>query len=466
MISNAIFIVLFITSILAIILMWSMMTKNKEHFSSEGEWIMRHVDPSFGGGGLLIPVVRQGDSQQPSQEELQRQRELEKKRQEELEKKRQEDLLKQSRTESPATTIKTKRTPSLVSKGESFTAKQGKIMMGSSEIKLNGINWYGMNKTDMNSVHSLWLTPLDEYMQILKVNNFNAVRIVLSAQLMLNLDTEKVKGANEAKNPGINGMTAGEFLDELVARLEENGILVMLNLHRMAGAGKNEDDIGPLWYSETNPAYSETKVMEAWVTVAKRYIGSPNVFAMDIKNEPHKAEWGGADPKKDWPAFCKKVGDAIHAVNPKVLIGVAGKTKHIWSDNVGPAQTAPVVLTLPDKVFYTPHFYSVYEYIEEFKESAFDGYMDECVGKLVKSGATVIIGEWGWDETVPDDGKWLGQYTTYLKSIGLENQFYWAFSENAGKNHGIFEKGTSKVKADKITQIQKLSPNPTLLEFV
>lgn len=186
---------------------------------------------------------------------------------------------------------------------------------------------------------------------------------------------------------------------------------------------------------------------------------------MDIKNEPHKSEWGGTDPKKDWPAFCKKVGDAIHAVNPKVLIGVAGITKKIWSDNVGPAQTAPVVLTLPEKVFYTPHFYSLYEYDDKFQETQFEGYMNECVGNLVKSGATVIIGEWAWNETVPNDVKWLGLYTTYLKSIGLENQFYWAFSENAGKNHGIFEMNTSKVKADKIVQIRKVSPNSTSITF-
>ncbi len=29
-----------------------------ERFTTDGEWIMRHVDPAFGGGGLLIPVVR------------------------------------------------------------------------------------------------------------------------------------------------------------------------------------------------------------------------------------------------------------------------------------------------------------------------------------------------------------------------------------------------------------------------
>jgi len=32
--------------------------KGLEKFTTDGEWIMRHVDPAFGGGGLLIPVVR------------------------------------------------------------------------------------------------------------------------------------------------------------------------------------------------------------------------------------------------------------------------------------------------------------------------------------------------------------------------------------------------------------------------
>ena len=34
--------------------------KRMEKFTTDGEWIMRHVDPAFGGGGLLIPIVRGG----------------------------------------------------------------------------------------------------------------------------------------------------------------------------------------------------------------------------------------------------------------------------------------------------------------------------------------------------------------------------------------------------------------------
>jgi aryl-phospho-beta-D-glucosidase BglC (GH1 family) len=463
-----------------------------EKFTTDGEWIMRHVDPNFGGGGLLIPVVRNGGggsfgfgggaafgyqqqqqqqfSQMPSMPLLQQQQQQQQQQQDGIirpiiaKRKKKKPAKPKPKPEAEPEPEqkqepirKPKKQRSLVSKGEPFTAKGGKIMMGSQEVNLSGINWFGFN-TSMNSVHSLWQTSLDDYIKILVDNKFNAVRLVMSAKVMLNLDTEMVNGASEDKNPGINQMTAGEFLDDLVDKLAAAGILVMLNLHRFTGEGSNEEDIGEVWY---NDAYPEDKIIEAWVTVAQRYVGSPNVFAMDIKNEPHGSQWGG-DPKKDWPAFCQKVGDAIHAVNPKVLIGVAGVTEVVWSDNVGAAEKAPVKLKLPDKVFYTPHFYNIFKYKPD---ADFKAYMDKCVGNLVKSGGTVIVGEWGWDETNAEDVKWMEQYSAYMNSIQLTNSFYWALNENAGLNHGILKTGSSTVKSDKIPLIQKVSPESTKLTF-
>ncbi len=448
-----------------------------EKFTTEGEWIMRYVDPNLGGGGLLIPIVRskgaansmqqqqqlqEQQQKQQLQEQQQKQQLEEQQKQWQLQQQKQQQLQQQQQQKQQPnpdlSKVKTKKQRSLVSKGEPFTAKGGKILMGNQEVKINGINWFGFN-TPINSVHSLWQTSLDEYIKILVDNKFNAVRLVMSAKVMLNLDTEKVNGANEDKNPGINGMTAGDFLDELVDRLADAGILVMLNLHRFTGEGSNEEDIGKVWFNE---AYPQDKIIEAWVTVARRYIGSPNVFAMDIKNEPWGSKWGGGDPKTDWPAFCQKVGDAIHAVNPKVLIGVAGVTEIVWSDNVGGAEKAPIKLKLPDKVFYTPHFYTIFKYKPD---ADFKSYMDKCVGNLVKSGATVIVGEWGWDETNAEDVKWMEQYVAYMNSIQLANSFYWALNENAGLNHGILKTGSSTVKIDKIAYIQLSSPDPTKLSF-
>jgi hypothetical protein len=145
-----------------------------------------------------------------------------------------------------------------------------------------------------------------------------------------------------------------------------------------------------------------------------------------------------------------------------VLIGVAGVTEIVWSDNVGDAEKAPVKLKLPDKVFYTPHFYTIFKYKPD---ANFKTYMDKCVGNLVKSGGTVIVGEWGWDETNAEDVKWMEQYVAYMNSIQLTNSFYWALNENAGLNHGILKTGSSTVKSDKIPYIQLASPESTKLTF-
>jgi endoglucanase len=336
-------------------------------------------------------------------------------------------------------------------KTEGYTAKNGKIYKGDKEVKINGINWFGMN-TGTYCVHSLWSTSLDEYISILKRSGFNAVRLVLSAKVMLNLDALIVNSVDETLNSGLKGKTAGQHLDDLIDRLGTAGILVMLNLHRMTGEGDNAEDIGPYWYSD---AYPETKIIDAWVTIAKRYASKDNVFAMDIKNEPHGASWGTNDVMTDFAAFCERVGNAIIEVNPRVLIGVAGVTKCVWSDNVGPAVRRPVTLSVGDKVFYTPHFYNVYRW---WPNVDFKAYMDECVGDVVRAGMPVIVGEWGYNESDELDMRWLADFTAYMNALGVTNCMYWALNENASENHGILAPGSANVKQFKIDAIQRLTP--------
>lgn len=155
--------------------------------------------------------------------------------------------------------------PSSPSSGQYTAKSNGKIYYNDLEIKINGINWFGLN-TSTHTVHSLWLTPIDEYIAILKRGKFNAVRLTLSAHHMLNLDSLKVDGVNESVNPGMSHMSAGQHLDDLIDRLAREGILVMLNMHRMTGLGDNAEDIGPLWYSD---AYPQDRIVEAWVSIAK-----------------------------------------------------------------------------------------------------------------------------------------------------------------------------------------------------
>ena len=330
-----------------------------------------------------------------------------------------------------------------------YTCQDGKVYQGTTKLDLFGMNHFGMNEKE-HAFHSLWISSFDDYVSIMKENGVNVARLMLSCRVMLNLDTELTSSINESINPGLkNDVPAGEHLDEVVKRLQAAGILVMLCLHKFRGDGTlaNEDDIGGQWYSDE---YPEEKVIEAWVAVAERYKNSPNVFAMDLKNEPHEVVW------EEWVAASQRIGNAILAVNPNVIIGVGGKTKTTWSDDVSAAQTLPVELKTPGKVFYTPHFYS------------YDGgaaYFDAVFGNLWKSGATVIIGEVGYNEEDAKDTAWFNDFVAYCNGISFTDIIYWCLNENGASGHSILEPKSTTLRIEKMAAIKKLCPSPTKIAF-
>lgn len=353
--------------------------------------------------------------------------------------------------------------PSLVS-SYMYTAKNRKVYMGDTAIDINGISWAGLNYS--TNIDSLQTGTIDEHIAILKANKFNAVRLPMSANMMLNMDNLKVGNASDAINPGVRGTNAGAHVDALIRSLSNAGILVMLNLHRFTGSGNNEDDIGPLWYSQ---AYDEARVIEAWVAMAKRYLDQPNVFAMDIKNEPHssngvEAKWGGTDPKTDWASACERIGNAILKVNPNVLIVVEGVTDQVWGDSIAGGLERPIVLTVPDKVVYSPHFYKHWNYPSKDGFSMMT-YMDRVLGKMADSSATIVIGEYGYDHTKVDEVSWVRDLATYFKNKNISNAFYWALNENEGVGASILARGTTLVVPEKLAVIASISPKATKLLF-
>lgn len=69
----------------------------------------------------------------------------------------------------------------------------------------------------------------------------------------------------------------------------------MLDSHRLSQGG----GITELWYDSNT--YSETNVLAAWDTIMTRFGSKWNVFAIDLKNEPHgSASWGWNSQSTDW----------------------------------------------------------------------------------------------------------------------------------------------------------------------
>src|SRR6185437_9774845 len=120
-----------------------------------------------------------------------------------------------------------------------------------------------------------------------------------------------------AKNPDLVGKTPLQVMDAVIAGARRHGLSVILDRHRPDSGAQSE-----LWYTS---AWSEQRWIADWRSLADRYADDPTVIGMDLHNEPHgEACWGCGDAWRDWAAAATRAGNAVLAVNPKLLILVEG----------------------------------------------------------------------------------------------------------------------------------------------
>ena len=99
-----------------------------------------------------------------------------------------------------------------------------------------------------------------------------------------------------------------------------------------------------------------------------RYLNNDTVIGFDLHNEPHgSATWGDNNAATDWRLAAERAGNAILAINPKLLIIVEGIERvgsdyYWWGGNLIAAGTYPVRLNVANQLVYSPHDYpaSVY----------------------------------------------------------------------------------------------------------
>jgi endoglucanase len=275
-----------------------------------------------------------------------------------------------------------------------FASTNGVIMCNGKRVHIKGTNWFGLETPD-GVLHGLWSVSLDSILAFLSANKFNAVRIPVSVELVEKLKTGKVtdSGAapNKSTNPDLMNMTIETFLELVFKKCAEKGILVMLDMHRQQAS----DVLPPLWYSA---GYDERRFIAAWKTLVTRYQSHWNFFACDLKNEPHFAATWGDDAETDWRAAAERIGNAILALCPRMLIFVEGidgthnNEDSWWGGYLGLAgpDKYPVRLSVPNRLVYSPHVYGPDVFSKEaFKEASFPVNMQEywrrCVIALLGS---------------------------------------------------------------------------------
>ncbi|NJO50756.1 MAG: cellulase family glycosylhydrolase, partial [Leptolyngbyaceae cyanobacterium RM2_2_4] len=187
-------------------------------------------------------------------------------------------------------------------------------------ILLSGVNWFGI-ETEMQAPHGLWLRDYKDMLTQIRGLGYNIIRLPYSVQA---LRGDNISGVDFTigSNRELEGKTPLEAMDLVIQEAERQGLLILLDSHRL-----NNQRIPELWYGD---GFTEADWIDTWTLLARRYRNQRNVIGADLKNEPHgRASWGTGDRDTDWRLAAERAGNAILEVNPDWLIVVEGVQNNV-----------------------------------------------------------------------------------------------------------------------------------------
>jgi endoglucanase len=333
-------------------------------------------------------------------------------------------------------------------------------------VRLASVNWFGFDQKEF-VVGGLDHAPLAEILRQIHALGLNSVRLPWANETI-----EKnpvVPDYAVTANPQFRGKHAMEIMDAVIAALEREHILIILDNHvsRADWCCKDDDGNG-LWY---NAEYPEEKWLADWRTMVARYRKHPWVVGADLRNELRSgAQWGGSDPKLDWHAAAERGGNAVLEVNPELLIFIEGPE---YSTNLTAFAGLPAVLHVPNRLVYSPHAYhsEAHEFssYEEMKQ-----VLDARAGYLLHAepGVPLWVGEFGTCQTLDcgNNSKWFVWFVQYLKENNL-SWGYWPLNGNQSsgysrvydsvETYGLLTPDYKKIAAPKILELFRTIKTPS-----
>lgn len=290
----------------------------------------------------------------------------------------------------------------------------------------------------------------------------------------------------------------------VVAAASQYGMKVVLDHHTdeegTAGDGMGAQQMNGLWY-DVGPGSDGTngvgvqgtvdvaKFQRDWVSVAQMFAGNPTVIGFDLDNEPlfygnspsGGVNWGQGGPN-DIQVMYQTVGNAIHVVNPGVLIIAEGpigdgQQGHPKDFDLSGVKTHPVVLSDPGKLVYSIHSYPTYVGgMDVDSGPALVQMMNNDWGFLLTQNiAPVWIGEMGanfdgtyGNENIADSQAWFQtilQYTSGQDAAQGGPSFaqgqtgiswdWWAWGNNPGQqlDGTMTNNGVNQIQKNAVDQL-------------
>jgi endoglucanase len=324
------------------------------------------------------------------------------------------------------------------------------------EYSIRAVSWFGM-ETSNCAPHGLWSINLDAGLAHIKSMGFNTIRLPFSNECLAASTTNSI---DYTLNPALQGMAPLALMDAFIAGAKTVGLNVILDRHRPDSAAQST-----LWYTAQ---YPEERWISDWQALATRYAAEPAVIGFDLHNEPHgQACWGCGTAAVDWQAAATRAGNAVLAINPRLLIVIEGVerqgngTTTWWGGGLADVAGTPVELDVADRVVYSPHDYPASVYHQTwFSDSDYPnnlpGVWDTNWGYLAKNGiAPVLLGEFGTTLTTTSDQQWLATMVDYLDTTGISFGF-WSFNPNSGDTGGLVHDDWTTPQAAKLNALAPL----------
>jgi len=331
-------------------------------------------------------------------------------------------------------------------------------------VLLRGVNWFGM-ETETHAPHGLWLRDYQEMMAQIKKLGYNLIRLPYSVEA---LRSSQISGIDFTigSNQQLAGKTPIEIMDTIVEEAQRQGLLILLDCHRL-----NDQRIPELWYGD---GYTEADWINTWLQLAQRYKNQTNVIGADLKNEPHgKASWGTGDLATDWRLAAERAGNAIANINPNWLIVVEGVeknvpgqylTEHWQGGNLEGVLKYPVRLSVRNKLVYSPHEYGPGVYNmpyfsdDKFPQNLVHRWQIGFNYISSQQKAPIFVGEFGGRlNDTEKEAIWLNKFVKYIDQQNLSFAF-WSWNPNSADTGGILLDDWKTVDLPKQKIISQLLP--------
>ena len=326
-------------------------------------------------------------------------------------------------------------------------------------VRLTGLNWFGL-ETSNYCPHGLWAHSMGFYLDLVKAQGYNCLRLPFSNQLLE--PGSLPDGIDYNQNPDLSNLTGLQILDQVIAGCRARGLKVILDRHRPDSQGQSA-----VWYTG---GYPESRWISDWRLLAQRYLGNDTVIGCDLHNEPHgPAAWGDGSGN-DWVLAAQRCGNAILGVNPNLLILVEGVEAYggrstWWGGQLAGAVAHPVTLAVPNRLVYSSHDYPASVYPQPwFSDPSYPANLpaqwDQTWGYLAKGQvAPILVGEFGSRLATQSDQQWFQALAAYIQANGL-NFTFWSLNPDSGDTGGLLADDWTTVIAAKQQVLAPLQAPP------